>query len=124
AIIQKDDRVLLCRRSQGETLAGFWEFPGGKVEKGETPEQCLQRELHEELNVQARIGFKCAESLHVYDHGSFRIIAYLVVDLVGELRPNVHDLLEWVKIADLSEYNILPADVPIAAFLGRQEVDG
>ena len=120
AIIQRNDCVLLARRSHGENLAGLWEFPGGKVEKGETPEQCLARELHEELNVQARIGKKCAESLHRYDHGDFRVVAYFVDSIEGELRPTVHDRLEWVKIGDLSGYQLLPGDIPIAASLRKQ----
>jgi mutator protein MutT len=61
AIIRRNGSVLLARRSSGEKLAGFWEFPGGKVEDGETPEECLARELDEELGIQARIGRKCAE---------------------------------------------------------------
>jgi mutator protein MutT len=78
AIIRKNGSVLLARRAPEEKLGGFWEFPGGKVENGETPEECLARELAEELGILARIGEKCAESLHQYDHGNFRIVAYLV----------------------------------------------
>ena len=71
AIILRDDRVLLARRSSGQKLAGFWEFPGGKVEAGETPESCLARELEEELGIGVHVGRKFAESLHQYRSREF-----------------------------------------------------
>jgi 8-oxo-dGTP diphosphatase len=119
AIIRKNGSVLLARRAPEEKLGSFWEFPGGKVENGETPEECLARELAEELGILARIGEKCAESLHQYDHGNFRIVAYLVDCIAGEPRPNVHDRLEWVKIDDIRGYQLLPADIPILASLQK-----
>jgi 8-oxo-dGTP diphosphatase len=113
AIIRKNGCILLARRGPGEKLAGFWEFPGGKVERGETPEECLARELFEELGIEARIGERVAESSHEYEHGSFRVIAYLVDWISGEPRTNVHDRLEWVQIGDVGDYELLPADIPI-----------
>jgi 8-oxo-dGTP diphosphatase len=124
AIIQKDGRILLARRSRGEKCAGLWEFPGGKVENGETPEASLARELFEELGVVAQIGERVAESSHQYEHGSFRVIAYLVDKISGEPRPNVHDRLEWVNVDDMDGYQLLPADIPILASLQRlKELD-
>jgi 8-oxo-dGTP diphosphatase len=119
AIIRRADCILLARRGPGEKLAGLWEFPGGKVESGETPEQSLARELFEELGIVARIGQTFGESSHQYEHGSFRLIAFLVDHIEGELRPKVHDRLEWAKIDDLTSYGLLPADVPIAETLKR-----
>ena len=119
AIIQKEDCILLARRSSGEKLAGFWEFPGGKVENGETPEACLARELDEELRISVRIGAKCVESLHQYDHGSFRILAYFVEWLARDAHPSVHDRLEWVRLDEIDGYQLLPADIPIAASLKK-----
>jgi 8-oxo-dGTP diphosphatase len=113
AIIRRVDCVLLARRSPGEKLAGSWEFPGGKVEAGETPEGSLARELLEELGIGVRIGGRVAESSYEYEHGTFRVIAYLVDWISGEPSPNVHDRLEWVKIDDLTSYQLLPADIPI-----------
>jgi 8-oxo-dGTP diphosphatase len=125
AIIRKDGCVLLARRCSGEKLAGFWEFPGGKVEFGETPEESLARELLEELGIVACVGKRVAESSHQYEHGSFRVMAYLIDHVKGEPRPNVHDQLDWVKIDDLASYQLLPADVPIAASLKRlRDQDG
>jgi 8-oxo-dGTP diphosphatase len=118
AIIRKNGCVLLARRSDGQKLAGFWELSGGKVENGETPEECLVRELAEELGILTRIGEKCAESLHQYDHGNFRIVAYLVECIDGEPRPNVHDRLEWVKVDDLQRYKLLPADITVVPTMG------
>ena len=94
AIIQRNRSVLLARRSSDERLAGFWEFPGGKVENGESPEECLARELREELGIGVKVGAKCVESLHRYDHGSFRIVAYFVEWLAGDPHPSVHDRIE------------------------------
>jgi 8-oxo-dGTP diphosphatase len=119
AIIRKGNCVLLARRRPGEKLAGFWEFPGGKVENGETPEESLARELLEELGIAARIGKRVAESSHQYEHGSFRVIAYLIDDVEGEPRPNVHDRIDWVKIDDLASYQLLPADFPIVTSLQK-----
>ena len=121
AIIRTSGSVLLARRSSGENLAGFWEFPGGKVEDGETSEECLARELQEELGIQTTIGQKCAESSYQYDHGIFRIVAYFVEWLAGDLRPRVHDRVEWVRIRDLSKYQLLPADRTIAAVVRNLE---
>jgi 8-oxo-dGTP diphosphatase len=119
AIIRRQGCVLLARRSPGEKLAGFWEFPGGKVEVGETAEDSLARELFEELGIVARIGKKIAESSHSDEHGSFRLIAFLVDNIEGEPHPNVHDRLEWARIDDLTSYELLPADIPIAASLKK-----
>jgi 8-oxo-dGTP diphosphatase len=119
-IIRKDDCVLLARRSPKEKLAGFWEFPGGKVEAGETSEDSLARELIEELGIRARIGKKVAESSYKYEHGNFRIIAYSVEWISGEPTPNVHDRLDWVKIDDLTSYPLLPADIPIVEVLQKR----
>jgi 8-oxo-dGTP diphosphatase len=119
AIIRRDDTVLLARRSPGQKLAGFWEFPGGKVEGGETPEESLARELKEELGIRARVGEKCAESFYQYDHGSFRIVAYFVDCIAGDVHPSVHDRLDWVNIGDIKGYKLLPADIPIAESLQK-----
>jgi 8-oxo-dGTP diphosphatase len=122
AIIRRGDCILLARRGPGERLAGLWEFPGGKVESGETPEQSLSRELFEELGIVARIGKAYGESSHQYEHGSFRLIAFLVDNVEGEPRPSVHDRLTWAKIEDLTSYALLPADLPIAKSLKNQQI--
>jgi 8-oxo-dGTP diphosphatase len=119
AIIRKEGCVLLARRNPGEKLAGFWEFPGGKVEVGETTEDSLARELTEELGIVAQIGEKLAESSYAYEHGTFRIIAYSVDRISGEPSPNEHDRLDWVKVEELTSYQLLPADIPIAESLKK-----
>jgi 8-oxo-dGTP diphosphatase len=114
AIILKDSKVLIARRAQGENHAGSWEFPGGKVELAETPEQCLKRELLEEFGIDVLINDFVAESVYEYPMGSIRLLAYMVDILNGEIRLSVHDDYHWVALENLLEYNLLPADVPIA----------
>ena len=118
AILRRGDAVLLTRRAPGEKVAGFWEFPGGKVDPGETPEVSLARELFEELSLVCAIGLKVAESEYQYAHGAFIIQAYEAVIESGTLALSVHDRAEWVEISDLLSYQLAPADVPIARVLG------
>jgi 8-oxo-dGTP diphosphatase len=125
AIFRRGDRILLTRRNRGSRLAGKWEFPGGKVEGNETPEDCLQREIQEELCVTVRVGKLLCSSEFVYDHGSFCVQAYWVEIVEGRLTRMVHDRMDWVQAHELRKYNLLAADVPIAdavsAFCGRRE---
>jgi 8-oxo-dGTP diphosphatase len=114
AVIFKDRSVLITRRKEGETLSGFWEFPGGKLHRGETPQSCLERELREELGITAKAGKILATSEHRYDHGVFQIIAIQTEILGGEIRLTVHDRAEWVPIDELMEYRLASADVSIA----------
>jgi len=114
AIIRQGDKVLLARRGAGSKLFGKWEFPGGKVEGAESLEDCLRRELDEELGIRVGVGDHLCSSEFVYEHGSFRIEAFWVDILAGELTPNVHDRLDWVAPSALRQYDLLPADVPIA----------
>lgn len=119
AIVIKSDKVLIARRGPKEKLAGNWEFPGGKVESGETPQQSLERELREEFGVTAVAGRIITESDYVYDHGAFKLLA-LETELKDEvLLLTVHDRVEWVDVSELSSYNLLPADVPIAEHLRK-----
>jgi 8-oxo-dGTP diphosphatase len=117
AIIRDGNRVLLARRSARLRLPGRWEFPGGKVEEWETPEQCLVRELHEELGIEINVHQQLTESTYTYEHGTFKILAFLVEWVSGEIATLVHDRVEWVKITDLNHFELLAGDLPIAAAL-------
>jgi 8-oxo-dGTP diphosphatase len=116
AVIRNGNQVLLARRAPGEMLAGKWEFPGGKVEPGDSERSCLSRELCEELGIETAVGPRVAESVYRYDHGVIRLVAYEVEHLSGEYRLTVHDALMWVAPADLTAQDLAPADI----FLARQ----
>jgi len=114
AVIFDKGKVLITRRARGEKHAGWWEFPGGKIEEGESPEICLQRELMEELGIETSIGEQLAESVYQYETGAIRLLAYRTEILSGELSLHVHDEYQWVSISGLKQFNLLPADIPIA----------
>ncbi len=114
AVIVREGRVLIVRRGPGERHAGFWEFPGGKIRPGETPQACLERELREELGIWTRAGEIFAVSEHRYDHGTVRLIAISTEIESGDVALSVHDRAEWARIEALGAYELLPADLPIA----------
>lgn len=119
AIAYLGDRVLVTRRAQGEQLAGFWEFPGGKIEPGETPARCIVRELEEELGVRSIAGGVITQSVHTYPGGAINLIAIAVELLDSDFRLSVHDAAEFVMPAELLSLDLAPADIPIAKELIR-----
>jgi 8-oxo-dGTP diphosphatase len=119
ALIDVDGRILICKRPQGKQLAGMWEFPGGKVEKAETPEECLIRELKEELdiNVTAACLAPFVFTSHGYDSFHLLMPLYLCRRWDGFVTAREHEALAWVRPEKLAEYPMPPADVPLVAWL-------
>ncbi len=117
AIIEKDGKILIAQRKRGDALAGKWEFPGGKLEPGETPEQCLRRELMEELGIDSKIGRFVCSSKFEYKHLPIELLAYMAVHLSGEFKLNDHDRIEWVIPGDLKKYDFASADIPVVNVL-------
>lgn len=113
AIIEKYNTVLAARRKPGTHLAGYWEFPGGKIEAGETPQQCLERELYEEFTIQSRIKDKVGENIHHYDEKTVCLIAYIAEHTGGEFDPKDHDQLSWLTLDQLDTVKWAPADIPL-----------
>lgn len=113
-VITDSDKVLITRRAPKENFAGGWEFPGGKIEVNETPQECLVRELKEELNIDVSIGNFCDEVTHDYGTININLIAFYCTIVKGDISISVHDKYKWIKINDLLKYDLLPADVPIA----------
>lgn len=105
ALIRKGDRVLVGQRPPGHTLAGQWEFPGGKIEKGEAPEAALRRELNEELGIDAEIGQLQLAAAHTYGEISILILFYDVLFWKGEPKLQQHTELRWVLP---EEFKLLP----------------
>jgi 8-oxo-dGTP diphosphatase len=119
ALIDADGRVLICQRPEGKQLAGLWEFPGGKVEAGETPEACLIRELEEELGI--RVSHACLAPFvfasHEYEDFHLLMPLYLVRRWDGQVQRREHAATAWVKPHKLADYPMPPADLPLIAWL-------
>ena len=119
ALVDSDGRVLIAQRPEGKAMAGLWEFPGGKVEPGETPEAALIRELHEELGIETWAS--CLAPLTFASHGydDFHLLMPLFAcrKWTGTPRPREHRALKWVRPGELRRYPMPPADIPLVAIL-------
>lgn len=119
AIIRRNAHILLAQRPPDKKLGGLWEFPGGKVEPGESPETALHRELQEELGCTVRITQALAPFVHAYDWGGIELIPF-ICELEAsspEPHPHEHTALAWVEPAQLQTYDLAPADVPLLTSL-------
>ncbi len=119
ALVDVDNRVLVARRPEGKTMAGLWEFPGGKVRMGELPEAALVRELKEELGID--ITESCLAPFtfasHLYDDFHLLMPLYLCRTWKGEMHPNEGQELKWVRPVRLADLDMPPADRPLIALL-------
>ena len=119
ALIDADNRVLIAQRPAGKSMAGLWEFPGGKVSPGEAPEAALVRELREELSIEV-----CDTCLapftfasHAYEAFHLLMPLYLCRRWEGELRPREGQAIRWVRAVRLTDYPMPPADLPMIPLL-------
>lgn len=114
ALILKDDKILICQRTRHQPMPLKWEFPGGKIEPEEQPEEALRRELEEELGILAEIGAKVATVQHVYATGTaVELHFYLVERWQGEVQNRIFREVVWVKPGEMPAYDFLEADVTL-----------
>jgi len=119
ALVDADNRVLLARRPEGKTLAGMWEFPGGKVEAGETPERAVIRELKEELDIETRIACLAPLTFASHSYERFHLLMPLFVcrRFWGAPTPREAQILKWIRPGDMRNYPMPPADEPVIPIL-------
>jgi 8-oxo-dGTP diphosphatase len=122
AVIENDGKILIARRKKGMYYEHKWEFPGGKVEAGETREACLRRELKEELGIDAAIGEFVGEGRHAFGCcGAIELKAYRASWLSGDFHLVDHDEIRWVLPSELADYDFPEADKPILRKLMEKE---
>lgn len=119
ALLDQDGRILLAQRPQGKSLAGLWEFPGGKVERGETPEETLVRELDEELGITTKIACLAPLTFASHTYEAFHLLMPLYVCRRYEGIPHGREgqNVKWVKPQSLRDYPMPPADEPLIPYL-------
>ena len=118
AVIERGDRVLVTRRLKGTHLEGFWEFPGGKCEPGESLEACLRRELQEELAVDAIIGGELLSTRHTYPDRKVELHFFSAV-IAADPVAQIGQQMQWVRRQDLAALNLPPADDELVALLQK-----
>ena len=111
ALIKKNEKYLIARRAN-VSLAGYWEFPGGRVEKGESDEDALKRELKEELNISAKVNSFFSSNLHEFPNCKLlrKIYNVNIKDINFEL--SVHDEIKWITLDEMKNYDFAPAEIP------------
>jgi 8-oxo-dGTP diphosphatase len=119
ALIDVDGRVLIAQRPEGRSMAGLWEFPGGKVGPDETPEEALVRELEEELSIDVCDTCLAPFTFASHSYETFHLLMplYLCRNWDGELRPREGQQIKWVRAVRLRDYPMPPADLPLIPML-------
>tara|TARA_Y100001970_G_scaffold238349_1_gene299505 strand:- start:1815 stop:2228 length:414 start_codon:yes stop_codon:yes gene_type:complete len=118
-LVDQDGRVLICERPKGKFMAGYWEFPGGKLEKNETPKNCLIREIKEEIgvNLENFCFSPLTFSLNEYDDFNILLLLYICRENVGVIKSNENQNMKWLFVKDLYDSNLLPADRELIPYI-------
>ena len=120
-IIYKDGRVLITRRKEGKSLAGYWEFPGGKIDLGELENEALTRELEEELDMEVQIFKRLGEFIHHYENFSLSLIGFKCKLINWNGIMTDHDKAEWILPHELIKYKFAEADLPFVKIIRNDE---
>lgn len=120
AILIKDGLILIAKRKASDALSNKWEFPGGKIEKGESSEDCLIRELKEEFNINTDIEKYFCESIYQYQDFKIKLIVYKVKWISGKIKLTSHDSYKWIRINDIDDYDFAEADKPLVKKLKKE----
>jgi len=110
AVMVNDEMLLIAKRKPTGRLPNLWELPGGKVEPDETPEECLQREIKEEFDINVSVGEYLGSNTHTYDFGTIELMAYRTIWEDGDLILNDHEEIRWVFAHELDQFDFAPAD--------------
>ena len=113
AIIAQNKKILIARRAAHKAMPGKWEFPGGKIEPGETPERALERELLEEFGIKTKTGRFISKNIHHYPTLSIELLAYHSEIISGSFTLTDHDQIAWEKIDQIEHFDLAEADLPI-----------
>lgn len=117
AIIQKDNKIIIAKRMANKSMGGFWEFPGGKIEPGETPEESIVRELQEEMNISIKVEKYVGESIYDYGNIVICLLGYLASIKNGDIILKEHDEYKWLTLEEISKFKLAPADIPLVQML-------
>ena len=121
-IKNNEEKFFIAKRKEGKSLAGKWEFPGGKVEENERDEDCLVREIKEEFNVSVKCLKYLTNSEYDYEKFTVNLKAYLASFISGSFSLTDHDEVKWIDIRKYKNYDFAPADIPIIEYLIQNEI--
>mgnify|MGYP005659302091 FL=1 len=110
-VIVKNNKILIGLRAEGDSGAGMWEFPGGKIELNESSESAIKRELREELDIEATVNQKIMKFSHRFKNAIYEISFFEINKFTGSIKKNVHDDLQWVELASLKKYRFISGDL-------------
>lgn len=124
AVIVKEDKFLAAQRPLDKSLGGYWEFPGGKIDAGEQPEEALQREIKEELNSVVAVNEFITRDIYSYDFGDIALATYFCKVVTGEPELSEHMDMKWITIDEIDSLDWAPADTPTLNILKKTNLQG